>query len=130
MIVTISAIIFVILSGIIILFQLGLTLGMPWGEASMGGKYPGKYPPKMRVVSFINIFVLSIIGVIVLIKADLILPPLKSFSNTAIYFVVVFSFVATILNLITPSKIERKIWAPVAIILLITSLVVAFINVK
>jgi hypothetical protein len=126
MIVTISAIVFAILSVAIILFHLGLTLGMPWGEASMGSKYPGKYPPKMRVVSFINIFILIIIGVTVLTEAELIFPRLKSFSNTAIYFVVSFSALETILNLITPSKIERKIWAPVAVILLVTSIIVAF----
>ena len=74
MIVTISAIIFAILSAILVLFQLGLTLGMPWGEASMGGKFLGKYPPKMRIVSLINSFILSLIAMVVLIKAELMLP--------------------------------------------------------
>ena len=128
MIVTISAIIFTILSGIIVLFQLGLTLGMPWGEASMGGKFPGKYPPKMRIVSLINSLILIFIAVIVLVKADLLFPQYKSISNIAIYFVVGFSAVATILNIITPSKIERKIWAPFATLLLIASIIVAFVS--
>ena len=80
----------------------------------------------MRVVSLINIFILSIIAVTVLIKADIIFPQLKSFSNIAIYFIVGFSVLATILNLITPSKIERKIWLPIAVMLLLTSIIVAF----
>lgn len=126
MLVTISAYIFTILSIILVLFQFGLIIGMPWGKASIRGKYPGKYPPKMRVVSLINIFVLSIIAVIVLIKADIIFPQLKSFSNIAIYFIVGFSVLATILNLITPSKIERKIWLPMAVVLLVTSIILAF----
>jgi len=129
MIVTVSAIVFTILSAILVFFQLGLTLGMPWGEASMGGKFPGKYPPKMRVVSLINSFILSIIAVIVLIKADIILPQYKSVSNIAIYFVVAFSAVATFLNIITPSKIERKIWAPVTALLLTASIIVVFVGV-
>ncbi|MBE0538819.1 MAG: hypothetical protein IH620_03835 [Ignavibacterium sp.] len=129
MLVTFSAYIFAILSFVIILFQLGLTIGMPWGAASMGGKYPGKYPPRMRVVSLINIFITSFIAVIVLIKSEIIWLQFKSFANVAIYFVVAFSAVATILNTITPSKIERKIWAPVAAILLLTSLIVAFVKV-
>ena len=128
MIVTISAITFTILSGIIILFQLGLTLGMPWGEASMGGKFPGKYPPKMRIVSLINSLILIFIAVIVLVRADILLPQYKSISNIAIYFVVGFSAIATILNIITRSKIERKLWAPVATLLLITSIIVAFVS--
>jgi len=126
MFVTISAYVFTMLSIILVLFQFGLTIGMPWGKASMGGKYPGKYPSKMRIVSLINIFVLSIIATIVLIKADIIFPRLKSFSNVAIYFIVGFFVLATILNLITPSKIERKIWLPVAVVLLVTSIIVAF----
>ena len=124
--VTFSAIVFTIFSTILVLFQLGLTIGMPWGEASMGGKYPGKYPPKMRVVSLINSLVLSFIAVIVLIKSEKLFPQFKSFANFAIYFVVGFSVLATILNIITPSKIESKLWAPVAILLLISSIIVAF----
>jgi hypothetical protein len=101
---------------------------MPWGEASMGGKFPGKYPPKMRIVSLINSLILIFIAVIVLVKADILLQQYKSISNIAIYFVVGFSAVATILNIITPSKIERKLWAPVALLLLITSIIVAFVS--
>ena len=129
MVVTISAIIFTFLSAILILFQLALTFGMPWGEASMGGKFPGKYPPKMRIVSLINSLILIIITLIVLIKADILLPQYRSISNIAIYFVVGFSAVTTILNIITPSKIERKIWAPVAMMLLITSIIVTIVGI-
>ena len=39
-----SAIIFTVLTAIVILFQWGLTIGMPWGSVSMGGKFPGKDP--------------------------------------------------------------------------------------
>ena len=130
MIVTISAIIFAVFAGVLVLFQLGLTLGMPWGEASMGGKYPGKYPPKMRIVSLINSMVLSLVALIVLAKADILLPQYKSVSNVAVYFVVGFSAIATILNIITPSRIERKIWAPVAVALLITSIIVTFVTIN
>jgi hypothetical protein len=39
--------------------------------------------------------------------------------------VVGFSVVAVILNLITPSQIERQIWAPVTVIQLIACILVA-----
>jgi hypothetical protein len=39
-----SAIIFTVLTAIVILFQLVLAIGMSWGSASMGGKFPGKDP--------------------------------------------------------------------------------------
>jgi hypothetical protein len=124
MIATIAAIIFSILIGIVILFQGALALGAPWGSASMGGKYPGKYPPKMRIVAILNMLILSILILIVLARADLILSQLYEFSRYAIWAVVLFTIVGTIMNTITPSKIER-IWAPVTALAFISSLIVA-----
>jgi len=124
MIETASAIIFTVLTVIIIIFQGCLAAGMPWGSASMGGKFPGKYPPKMRIVAFINMIILFFIALIVLIRADILFSQLMPFSKIAIWFVVVYSGIGTVLNTITPSKIER-IWAPVAGIQFITSIIVA-----
>jgi hypothetical protein len=122
--VSISAIIFTVLTGLVILFQACLAAGLPWGAASMGGKFPGKYPPKMRLVAILNIFILAFIAVIVLSRAGLIFPQMLPFSKSAIWVVVVFFAIGTIMNAITPSKIER-IWSPVALVQLITSLIIA-----
>lgn len=120
----VPAIIYSISISIVVIFQFGLAVGLPWGAASMGGKYPGKYPPKMRIVALVNILVLSVLALIVLARSSLLMPELFSFSRYAIWFVVVFSFVGILLNSITPSKIER-IWVPVTIVQFITSLMVA-----
>ena len=124
MIETISAIVFTVLTGIVMIFQGCLAAGVPWGEASMGGRYPGKYPTKMRIVTVINIILLGFFATIVLSEADLMFPLFKPISRIGIWFVVVFFIIGTILNTITPSKIER-IWAPVALFQLITSIIVA-----
>jgi hypothetical protein len=110
---------------IVIFFQFCLAIGLPWGEASMGGKFPGKYPPKMRIVALINMLILSCMVVIVLVEADVWLPQLKSIAKTGIWLVLTFSIISVILNILTPSKIERNIWAPVTIIQLIVCLIVA-----
>ena len=120
----VPAIIYSISISIVVIFQFGLAVGLPWGAASMGGKYPGKYPPKMRIVALVNILVLSVLALIVLARSSLLMPELFSFSRYAIWFVVVFSFVGILLNSITPSKIER-IWVPVTIVQFITSLMLA-----
>lgn len=120
---TVSAVIFTALTGIVVIFQGCLAAGVPWGEASMGGKYPGKYPPKMRLVAIINMIILSFIALVVLSDADLLLPQLKQISRIGIWFVVAFFSISTVLNTITPSKVER-IWAPVAFFQLITSIIV------
>jgi hypothetical protein len=122
----IAGFIYSILMGIVILFQFSLAIGIPWGDASMGGKFPGKYPPKMRIVAIINMLILSCMVVIVLVHANLALSQLKAVANKGIWFVVAFSMIAVILNAITPSKIERKIWAPISLIQLITCIIVAF----
>jgi len=124
MLTTVSAIILTVLTCILIIFQGCLAAGVPWGEASMGGKYPGKYPPKMRVVAIINMIVLGFIIAIVLSSSGLALPQLEQISRVGIWFIVAFFGMATVLNTITPSKIER-IWAPVALVQLITSIIVA-----
>ena len=119
-----AAYLFTALSGIVILFQVCLAAGLPWGKASMGGKFPGKYPPKMRFMTIINITILGFFTLIVLSRAGLLLPSIMPFSKIAIWVVAVFTLAGTIMNTITPSKIER-IWAPVALLQLITSIIVA-----
>lgn len=121
---SVSAIIFSAFTGIVIIFQVCLAAGAPWGKASMGGRYPGKYPPKMRIVAVLNMLILAFIAAITLSEANLMFPQLNKISGIGIWVIVVFFLIGTIMNTITPSKIER-IWAPVALIQLITSLIVA-----
>jgi hypothetical protein len=125
MVVHISAIVFSILIGVIIVFQFALASGVPWGEYAMGGKFPGKYPPWMRIAALIQIVILALMALVVLAKAGLALPEWRSFSKTAVWFVVGFSVIAAILNIMTKSTGERRIWAPVSIMLLFTSIIVA-----
>ena len=89
-----AAIIYAIFMGIVIIFQFCLAIGLPWGAASMGGKFPGKYPPKMRAVAVINMFVLTILLLVVLTRAEMILLQYFAFSSYAIWVVVAFSFLS------------------------------------
>ena len=108
-----------------VLFQLALALGAPWGEMALGGKYPGRLPPRMRIAALIQVVVLTLIALIVLTRAGVVLNEYSAISKSAIWGVVVFSLVGAILNTITPSKKERMLWAPVAIVLLICATYVA-----
>lgn len=77
----------------------------------------------MRIVACVNILILSVLSLIVLSAAGLLFPGMHGISKKAVWVVVVFYLAGTILNTITPSKIER-IWAPVALVQFIMSLVV------
>ncbi|MCI3923061.1 hypothetical protein MO973_22820 [Paenibacillus sp. TRM 82003] len=120
-----AAVGFAVLIGAVIMFQLALAAGMPWGEYAMGGKFPGKYPPAMRWGIFPQIAILALLALLVLSRSGVLLPEWHSFSRSAIWFVVAYSALATFMNLITRSKRERSVWAPVSALLLATSAIVA-----
>ena len=120
-----AAYLFSVLIAFVVAFQLALALGAPWGEMAMGGKFPGRLPPRMRIAALVQIVVLVFIGLIVLTRAGVILDEFSSLSKSIIWAVVVFSLIGAILNTITPSKKERMLWAPVSLVLLICATYVA-----
>lgn len=121
----IPAYIFTAFTAIVIAFQLALALGAPWGEMAMGGKYPRRFPLHMRIAALFQIVLLGVIALIVLTKAEVMLPEWYGVSQTAVWFVVAFFVIGTVLNVITPSKKERRLWAPVNIVMLLCVLAVA-----
>ncbi len=125
MVVHISSIIFLVSILVVVLFQFALALGAPWGAYAMGGKFPGRFPRSMRFACLIQIAILILVASIVMSKSGLWLADKSSFADIGIWFVVAFSAIATLLNLITRSVWERRIWAPVSILMLVTSVIIA-----
>lgn len=65
------------------------------------------------------------LGTIVFTRAGFIFPEWFPASKKIIWGVVAFSVLGVIANLATPSKLERNIWAPVTIVLIVCSVLVA-----
>jgi hypothetical protein len=122
---TLAATIFFTFCFIVALFQLSLALGAPWGEYTMGGRFPGQLPPKMRIAALIQIIILFVLAWIVLLKSGLAFGQFYPIGKIGIWFVVAFFVIGSILNLATPSKKERILWGPVNILLLVTSFTMA-----
>lgn len=120
-----SALLFAALTGVVIGFQLALALGAPWGEYAMGGAFPGAYPRPMRFAAAGQGVALGLVGLIVLARAGLLLPSWRRTAAVLIWPVVLLLATSLILNLVTPSPMERLVWAPVAALLLLSSLRVA-----
>jgi hypothetical protein len=120
-----SAWLFAACTVVLALFQLALALGAPWGHLAMGGRFPGRFPPPMRVAALIQIAIYLVLAAIVFVRADVALPSLFSISQIAIWIVVALLALGVVLNLITPSRWERRLWAPVAILMFAASLRVA-----
>ena len=119
------AYLFAILTLVVFLFQLALAAGMPWGHLAMGGRYPGKFPPNMRVGAVIQGTVMVFLGMSVLSSAGVAFPGLLNLSAILTWVAVAISGISLVMNLITQSKWERILWAPVALLMTVSSLVVA-----
>jgi hypothetical protein len=122
---TAAAIAFAVATAIVVAFQVALALGAPWGRYAMGGAYPGRFPARLRVGALVQAILLVVLAVIVLSDARLVLPELAANYPWLIWLAVAFSGVSAVLNAITRSAVERRIWLPVAIVMLVSSLVVA-----
>jgi len=121
----VAAITYTIVSLGVVAFQMALAAGAPWGAYAMGGAFPGQFPPALRVAALIQAALLIGMAFVVLARAGLILPGWSRASGWLVWFVVAFSALSLILNLLTPSAGERAIWAPTALLLLLSSTMVA-----
>lgn len=121
-----AALLYATISAGVVAFQIALALGAPWGSYAMGGAFPGQFPPAMRVAAIVQAAILIGLAAVVLARAGLMLPGWHKASRWLMWLVVAFSALSLVLNLITPSAGERAIWAPVAFLLLISSVTVAW----
>ena len=125
MIASVAAIVFAVVTSAVVGFQLALALGAPWGAYAIGGRFPGEFPPPMRVAAVVQAVLLILIALIVLSRAGFLLPRWAGVATWAVWVAVAVSAVALVVNTMTPSRAERRIWAPVAGVMLICSLAVA-----
>ncbi len=112
-------------TAIVVVFQLALAAGAPWGQVAMGGRYPGRFPTQLRIGALVRAALLSFLALIVLSRAGVGFPVLDPVSGWMVWIAVAISLLSLILNLITRSKWERRLWAPVALVLVVCSLLVA-----
>lgn len=108
-----------------IAFQVALAAGAPLGEYAMGGRYPGRLPPRVRVAAVVQALILGLLAAVVFSASGVALPLLSDAAAWLIWVAVAFAAVSTVLNAITRSKRERVVWLPVALVLLSSSLIIA-----
>lgn len=107
----------------VILFQVALIFGAPWGRITQGGTHEGPLPTSGRVGAFVSIFINAAMALAILSAAglDLALPGWCAWVALGLQAIV------TLLNWITPSAPERKLWAPITTgMLLLAGSVVLF----
>jgi hypothetical protein len=119
----VAGILFLVAAAFAIAFQVALALGAPWGEYAMGGRYPGRFPPRLRVAAVVQAALIALLALIVATRAGLVDTPLDP---NWIWGVVAFSTVSLGLNVLSRSAAERRLWVPIAAVMLGSSLVLAF----
>jgi hypothetical protein len=120
-----AAIVFAAVCAGVVVFQLALALGAPWGAYAMGGAFPGRFPPPMRVAAVVQAVLIALLALAVLSVAGLALPALGETWPWLAWLAVAVSAVAVVLNASSRSAGERRIWVPVTLVMLASSLVVA-----
>lgn len=120
-----AAVVYAGISACVAAFQIALALGAPWGAYAMSGAFPGQLPAPLRVSAVIQAALLLALAGVVLARAGVALPGWSGMSRWLAWVAVSFAAVTLVLNLRSPSAGERLIWAPMASVLLVASLVVA-----
>jgi hypothetical protein len=122
---TAAALVFAAVTFGAIVFQVVLALGAPWGEYAMGGAFRGKLPTRMRAAALFQALILAVLALGVLSRAGLVDVPIVRDLPWLAWAAVAFSAVSLILNAISRSAGERRIWVPVALVMLGSSVIVA-----
>jgi hypothetical protein len=122
MIARIAVVTSALLLGAVVVFQLVLVLGAPWGQVTQGGAVAGALPAPNRVIAAVSaaILIAFILGLLGRIGWG----PLRARPRVAAVLAWVFlgyAVVAVALNAATPSAQERAVWLPVSVVLLLTS---------
>lgn len=111
---------------VIAVIQLLLTIGLPWGEITMGGYHKGKLPGKLRVLSLLSVFILFFFSTVTLHHAEVIATRLSfPFTTIMIWFIAAFLGLNMIANLFSKSPKEKWIMTPLAGIAFLSVLTVA-----
>ena len=99
-------------------FQIALIAGAPWGPITQGGTHERALPLSGRVAACASIFIL--LGLACAIRSAAGLWPF--WPGWTAWIALAVQALSTLANWITPSKPERRLWAPITSFLLATAL--------
>ena len=108
--------------GVLIVFQLALAAGAPWGKAAYGGAWEGTLPRGIRINSLVFGAFLYPLVILYVLDAGGVAEFGFLRAESIVLRVLVFFFVTgTITNAISRSKIEKMIWTlPTAVLAICT----------
>ena len=120
----IPAVLYALIIALVVLFQLCLIFGAPWGQITQGGRYEGSLPVGGRVVATLSVPTLIFMGASITSAAGL----MPNWADWTAYAAIAVQALSTTLNWITPSQKERFLWGPITSIMLLLAAYVVFIK--
>lgn len=109
-----AARLYALIIAIVIVFQCCLIAGAPWGHLTQGGQQLGKLTMAGRVMAFVSIPLLLGMGGSIMSAAGLS----PAWPVWSWWLALGFQALITLLNWITRSVAERKLWAPITSVML------------
>ncbi len=103
-------------------FQIALILGAPLGRITQGGQTEGPLPKSGRIVAVASIAILVGMALAIL-SSDGRWPGWPSWTG---WVAVAVNALSMVLNWITPSQAERKLWAPIMTVMFVLAVAVVF----
>lgn len=96
------------------LFQVALIAGAPWGELTQGGRHKGALGPAGRIAAVVSIGVIAAMCMAVLSDAG----GWPNWPRWTAWAVLGVQCLSTLMNWITPSVAERRLWGPITTVML------------
>ena len=118
----IAAILYILITVVVIFFQLFLVLGAPWGEFTQGGRHKGTLPISGRISAAVSIPILVFMAASISSVVGLV----PNWSIRTAYITLALQGVTAVFNLITPSLKEKRLWGPVTTIAFILAAYATF----
>ena len=101
----IPAILYALIIALVVLFQLCLIFGAPWGQITQGGRYEGPLPVAGRVAALLSVPILICMGASITSAAGLV----PYWAGWTAYAAIAMQTLSTTLNWITPSQRETRV---------------------
>lgn len=108
----------------VMLFQVALIAGAPWGRLTQGGRHDGALPASGRIAAVASILILAALALAVL-SASGFAPAWPRWTGWAAVFV---QGVVMVANWATPSPAERKLWGPITSVMFGLALTVLLLS--
>jgi len=116
--------IFAALCGVVILFQIAVAWGAPWGALTQGGRIDGPLPRSGRIVAALSASALGWMAATILSAAGMGL----GWPRWTGWVTVGLMLLSAVLNWVSPSAAERALWGPVGTALTALSAMVMVVS--